>query len=43
MQEDTTNRNSTVEKANKIVNALFEHLEKDDCECCKTILKGVFE
>jgi hypothetical protein len=41
MREDNTT--NTINKANRIINALFEHLEKDNCQCCKSILKGVFE
>lgn len=32
-----------VERANRVIEALFEHLDKDNCQCCKSILKGVFE
>ena len=34
---------SAIERANRIVNALLEHLEEENCPCCKSILKEVFE
>jgi len=35
--------NNSVEKANKIVNAILEHLDTGNCDHCKALLKRVFE
>ena len=34
---------NTVDRANKIIEALLNHLDKENCKCCHDILNEVFE